>query len=133
MIHFSEVCKFNRSPSHSITITDKQFTVNINIKFNFTGFTAKELCVTSSSSFFLPVCHFIFFIFLTCVSCVGTTGPPKGVMLSHDNVTWTSKVCGSLFGLGEVSSRCLYSSLYLLSEYSALSLFPVVLYSYVLM
>ena len=33
----------------------------------------------------------------------GTTGNPKGVMISHDNVTWTAAVCSSVYNLDIVS------------------------------
>ncbi|KAJ1212876.1 hypothetical protein NDU88_000519 [Pleurodeles waltl] len=37
----------------------------------------------------------------TIVYTSGTTGPAKGAMLSHDNVTWTAKTFGKHFGVQE--------------------------------
>jgi long-chain-fatty-acid--CoA ligase ACSBG len=34
----------------------------------------------------------------------GTTGPPKGVMISQDNVTWTAAICAALYDLTEVTN-----------------------------
>ena len=34
----------------------------------------------------------------------GTTGPPKGVMISQDNITWTAAICAALYDLTEVTN-----------------------------
>lgn len=52
----------------------------------------------------------------TLIYTSGTTGEPKGVMLSHDNMTWTSASSGSVLDLGPGSSMISYLPLSHIAE-----------------
>ncbi|MCB1058276.1 MAG: AMP-binding protein, partial [Acidobacteria bacterium] len=53
----------------------------------------------------------------TLIYTSGTTGPPKAVMLSHRNLTWTaSTTVADLFGIGETDSALSYLPLSHIAE-----------------
>ena len=52
----------------------------------------------------------------TLIYTSGTTGNPKGVMLSHDNLTWTSASAASILELGDDASMLSYLPLSHIAE-----------------